>query len=193
MRLKPCRLDDCTTTSNPVRMMLDNSDSYGGGAMPNFSSEAVAGHSGCSANRVSRHLKPRVLCIDDEPAIGELLHAILEETGNFQVEFETNSLQSLVAAQRFQPDLFIIDVNMPGQNGFEVARQLRQEPWLRQRPIIFFSGTNFAPETLRKAAEGGPTEFLAKGVPLSVIVETVTRATLERVQLYQSLVLERAG
>ncbi|MDB6150163.1 MAG: response regulator receiver protein [Chthoniobacter sp.] len=126
------------------------------------------------------HPKPKVLCVDDEPAVGRLLKAVLELTGNFQLEWEGDALAAVEVAKRFEPDLIILDVNMPGQNGFAVARQLRDEPSLRHLPIIFFSGLLVDSEALRRASEDGPTTFLQKGVPLREILDTVTQVRIER-------------
>jgi len=73
----------------------------------------------------------------------------------------------------------------PGQDGFALVRELRQEPWLCHRPIIFFTGLQNVEEQALKAGLGGPTEFLEKGVPLSVVEQTVRRHTAERLDSFK--------
>jgi CheY-like chemotaxis protein len=125
--------------------------------------------------------------------IGELLQATLERTGEFVVATETDAFDALETARKFRPDVLFIDINMPGRDGLSVARQIRQEPWLRHRPIIFFSGMSDRAEAALKAAGEGPTEFLKKGVSLDVIVETVQRLASERLKLYKAAPAAMAG
>ncbi|MDB6151434.1 MAG: sensor protein [Chthoniobacter sp.] len=132
--------------------------------------------------RMLSHMKPRVLCIDDEPKIGLFIQEALEQTGCFFVESETNALDAVVTARRFRPDVLVIDIKMPGLDGFTVARRIREEPWLRYRPILFFSGFEY--EVPLHAADEAPMEFLKKGVPLLTIVQTIARLAGERLDLY---------
>jgi CheY-like chemotaxis protein len=120
-------------------------------------------------------LKTRILSIDDDPGVGVLLKRVFEETGRYTVAGETDAFRALSQARAFRPDILLIDINMPGQSGIQIAVQLRAEPWLRYRPIVFFTGleTRETPRTL--ALGDGPTEFLAKGVPTTMIVAAVDR------------------
>src|SRR5882757_8843657 len=95
-------------------------------------------------------LKPRILSIDDEPGVGMLLKSIFEETGRFTVAVENDPFRAVWQARAFKPDILLIDINMPGQTGIEIAVQLRAEPWLRFRPIVFFTGleTRVTPRSL---------------------------------------------
>ena len=122
-----------------------------------------------------RKLRPRILSVDDDPGIGALMLRLLEETGRYKVAVETDAFRALQTARQFRPDLVMLDVNMPGQDGLEVARRIRAEPWLRYRPIIIFTGMP-APLAMQNLAAGdGPIEYLQKGVPLEAIVEAVDR------------------
>lgn len=132
---------------------------------------------------VYRNFKPRVLCIDDESAVCDFLRAILDESGDFLVETGTDAFAALDLARRFKPDVVMLDINMPGQDGFSVARQFREEPWLRHRPIIFYSGREDQAIPL-SAGSGGPVEFLKKGGPINEIERAVRRHAGERLALY---------
>ena len=126
-------------------------------------------------------LKPRILCIDDELPVGDLLQSFLERTGDFHVELETDALRAVHHARIFRPDVIFVDIRMPGRDGFAIVRELRKEPWLCHRPIIFLSGLLNVEDLALKAGSDGPTEFLQKGVPLSVIEQTVRRLAAERI------------
>jgi len=131
-------------------------------------------------------LKPRILCIDDEAPVGELLRCLLEKSGDLVVEVETSSINAVNRAKAFRPDLVFMDIRMPGPDGFAVARDLRREPWLRHRPILFYTGMSNMEESVQKLWRTGPTEFLEKGVPACVIEQTVRRILAERLKLYQA-------
>ena len=81
---------------------------------------------------------------------------------------------------------------MPGRDGFDLVRELREEPWLRHRPVIFYSGLPNVEELALKVGLGGPTEFLPKGVPLSVVEEAVRRCAAERLDVFKAS-LSRTG
>ena len=137
----------------------------------------------CFSVAVYRNFKPRVLCIDDESAGCDFLRAILDESGDFLVETGTDAFAALDLARRFKPDVVMLDINMPGQDGFSVARQFREEPWLLHRPIIFYSGREDQAIPL-SAGSGGPVEFLKKGGPINEIERAVRRHAGERLALY---------
>jgi CheY-like chemotaxis protein len=132
-------------------------------------------------------LKPRILCIDDEAPVGELIRTLFESTGDFVVGVETKAIAAVNRARVFRPDLVFMDIKMPGVDGFALARDLRQEPWLRHRPILFFSGLSNVEDSIQKAWRSGPTEFLEKGVAASVIDQTVRRILAERLKQYHAV------
>ena len=131
-------------------------------------------------------LKPRLLSIDDEPAVGALLRAWFERSGDFSVATESTSRAALATANAFKPDLILMDVNMPGLSGPAIVKQMRAEPWLRHRPVIFYSGMSQLETNALHAGFGGPTEFILKGVPLSVVETAVRRLLAERLKQYRA-------
>lgn len=79
----------------------------------------------------------RVLVIEDDESVGEGLRALLTDEG-FDVELVERGLQTAPAIERFQPDLVLLDVNLPDVSGIEVYRQIRAKwPAL---PVIFSTG-----------------------------------------------------
>ena len=68
----------------------------------------------------------RLLIVDDEPNIVELLSASLRFSG-FEVHTATNGTQALHQVATLAPDLVVLDVMMPGLDGFEVVRRMRQD------------------------------------------------------------------
>ena len=120
-------------------------------------------------------LKPRVLVIDDDPAICAVLSRIFEDTGRSTIEVETHALLAVAKARGFRPDLLVVDVTMPGLSGLEIASILRHEPELRRCPIVFYTGI-VSHEMGGALVEGEtPIEFLSKGAHFSEVIATVDR------------------
>ncbi len=81
---------------------------------------------------------PRILCIDDDPEILELLVEVLEEAG-FIMEIATDGLAGLAQA-REKPDLILCHISMPGLTGLELLEKLRDEgPILQDIPFVFLT------------------------------------------------------
>jgi CheY-like chemotaxis protein len=120
-------------------------------------------------------LKPRILVIDDDPSVGVYLSRLFGETGRYSLEVETDSIAAIATARIYHPDLVLLDIFMPGLSGLEIAAQLRAEPRLRSRPIVFFTGKVFDKTTLATTAGDGPLEYLAKGTPGDEIVALADR------------------
>ena len=71
-------------------------------------------------------MSTRILVIDDDPAIVETVRAYLRE-GSFEVATAKDGVTALTEFRRSKPDLVVLDVMMPGMDGFEVVRTLRRE------------------------------------------------------------------
>ena len=80
----------------------------------------------------------KVLIVDDEPNIVVALEFLLQREG-YHTEKAFNGLQALECAANFLPDIVVLDVMMPGMDGFEVARQIRQSPALDHSKIVFLT------------------------------------------------------
>lgn len=80
----------------------------------------------------------KILIVDDEPNIVLAIEFLLQREGHKTAK-AYDGLQALEVAQGFQPDILILDVMMPGLNGFEVGQKIRQLPALEQTKIIFLT------------------------------------------------------
>jgi CheY-like chemotaxis protein len=80
--------------------------------------------------------KGRILVVDDEPDILQTVQGILELEG-YEVVTAVNGLEGLGAARMHKPDLVLLDVMLPGENGYRVARAIREdeERGVYERPI----------------------------------------------------------
>jgi DNA-binding response OmpR family regulator len=82
--------------------------------------------------------KPLLLIADDDPEILTMLSVRLNKKG-YEVIEAVDGLQTLKFARERRPDLVILDVMMPGKNGWEVARELRSDPELRHIGIVMLT------------------------------------------------------
>lgn len=95
-----------------------------------------------------------ILAVDDTPASLRLLTEILTSEG-YMVRSAINGELALHAAIANPPQLILLDVNMPGIDGFEVCRRLKQEPALNEIPVIFVSALSEMPDKLMGFEIGG--------------------------------------
>src|SRR4051812_36590040 len=119
--------------------------------------------------------KRRILVVDDEPKLSELVRMFLERTQRFDVRVENRSAHAVATAREFRPEMILLDVDMPGKDGGEVARELKDDATLRATPILFFTSLISRAEAGECETLRGGTRFLAKPVDPKVLVDTVDR------------------
>jgi len=107
------------------------------------------------------HLK--ILIIDDTPANLQLLASILEQ--DYLIQVATSGERGLQLAQKSHPDLILLDIMMPGMDGFEVCRQLKLNSKLARIPVIFITAL-IDSSTEEKCLALGAVDFLNK--PLNI-------------------------
>ncbi|MCF8167779.1 MAG: diguanylate cyclase [Rhodoferax sp.] len=133
----------------------------------------------------STHGKPKLLVVDDQPINIQVMYQIF--ASEFQVFMATSGTQALVLCRDNPPDLILLDVVMPGMDGFEVCQQLKANDATRNIPVIFVTAhTDAAQET--HGLSLGAVDFIAKPVNPSVVRARVkTHLTLK----FQSDLLRR--
>jgi two-component system, OmpR family, response regulator len=120
-------------------------------------------------------MNPHLLVVDDEPNIVELLSASLRYAG-YEVTTATHGSEALKKARDVDPDLLVLDVMMPGLDGFEVVRRLRAES--RHVPVLFLTARDAVEDKVRGLASGGD-DYVTKPFSLDELVARV-RALLRR-------------
>jgi signal transduction histidine kinase len=104
--------------------------------------------------------RPRILVVDDQPDNCLVLEDLL--CGSYDVETAADGLAALAALERGPlPDLVLLDVVMPGLDGFEVCRRLHEQPATRDLPVIFLSGLESASDEERGLSLGAD-DFIHK-------------------------------
>lgn len=121
--------------------------------------------------------KPRLLVVDDQPINIQVMFQIF--AADFQVFMATSGAQALTMCRENPPDLVLLDIVMPGMDGFEVCAQLKAQEATRDIPVIFVTAhTDAAQET--RGLEAGAVDFIAKPVnPAVVRARVKTHLTLK--------------
>ena len=122
-------------------------------------------------------MKFRVLLIDDEETLCEVIRRGLERTGLFEVGFATDGKTGLLMARKGNPDLILLDVRMPKMSGIEVLRTLKRDYPLSTIPVIMLSGL-LDESTKKECNYQYSEEFIEKPVDLRQLqmrIEAVLR------------------
>jgi DNA-binding response OmpR family regulator len=121
----------------------------------------------------------RILIIDDEPNLSSLIQHYLEKTGGYEVLTENLPGHALRSARSFDPDMILLDVNMPGKDGGEIARELRADPAFSRVPILFLTSLVSSAEAGKREITRGTQRFLAKPVNPEVLLGVIARMLQE--------------
>jgi signal transduction histidine kinase len=102
-----------------------------------------------------------VLLIDDEPFAQDLVSAGLDSCADVALHYQPDSEQAVDTARKLNASLVLVDLRMPGADGFEVTRRLRAHPATEHIPIILLSSED-SPEIKARAFDAGVNDYLVK-------------------------------
>jgi two-component system, OmpR family, alkaline phosphatase synthesis response regulator PhoP len=120
---------------------------------------------------------PKILLVDDDPDIIELLAYNLSKEG-YETASALDGIQAVEVAKTFKPDLILLDVMMPRQDGIETARQIRQIPEFKDTYILFLTAR--AEEYTEVAAfDVGADDYIVKPIKPRALISRI-KATLRR-------------
>jgi PAS domain S-box-containing protein len=117
----------------------------------------------------ARALRHRVLVVDDNADSADSLAALLEILGS-EVMTAYGGAEALAAAETFEPTAVLLDIGMPGMNGFEVCQRLRAQPWGRRALLIAMTGWG-QEEDRRQTREAGFDHHMVKPVDASALTQ----------------------
>ena len=120
---------------------------------------------------------PSILIIDDSPHVIRLLTALVERKA--VVHFAKNGAEGIRMAKKLSPAVILLDIDMPGMNGLEVCRELKNDPDTRDSAILVVTGHNS--DSMEIAAlEAGAVDFIGKPVNGPIVQARVqTHLTLQ--------------
>ena len=113
----------------------------------------------------------QILIVDDSPTEAHVLRGILERNG-FDVEIAGNGAEGIERARELRPDLVLMDVVMPGLNGFQATRQLSKDPETRVIPVIIVTTKDQDTDRVWGLRQGA-RDFLTKPVSEKTLMEKI--------------------
>jgi two-component system phosphate regulon response regulator PhoB len=121
---------------------------------------------------------PRILAVDDEPAVGEMLRFILEQDG-FQADFVEDATQAINQIRKSKPDLILLDWMLPGMSGLELAGRLKKDRETASIPIIMLTAKGEEDDKVR-GLDIGAEDYVTKPFSARELLARI-RSILRRV------------
>ncbi len=125
-----------------------------------------------------------ILVIDDDELVSRTLQRTLKVYGH-QVMVANSGTEGLQLARRHPPELFILDIMMPGMDGYQVCRQIRGDPLLRELPVLFLTA-KIKDEDKIEGFRAGAVDYLSKPFNMEELQLRV-KAILRRTQPIENI------
>lgn len=119
-------------------------------------------------------MAPKILVVDDDPAINEMLTIVLEAEG-FQTSSVTDGAEAVPAFRSFDPDLILLDLMLPGMNGIDICREIRKESAV---PVVMLTAKTDTVDVVL-GLESGADDYITKPFKPKELVARI-RARLRR-------------
>jgi DNA-binding response OmpR family regulator len=128
--------------------------------------------------------KNKLFCVDDDPISSLMLESIFAD--DYEIETFTTAEACLARLDIAQPDIFILNVGLPGIDGYELCRRIKSQPATQALPVLFIS-RNEDPEARLKGYEAGGEEFILKPYAIDEVRHRVqaARRALEQASAYR--------
>ncbi|QCG97125.1 PleD family two-component system response regulator [Azospirillum sp. TSA2s] len=110
--------------------------------------------------------RPKILVVDDIPSNVHVLSRILKD--DYDIYFATDGEKALDLVQSRMPDLVLLDIMMPGMDGFEVCRRIKDDPTTHDIPVIFISAKSEVEDETR-GLEVGAIDFITKPISPPIV------------------------
>lgn len=117
---------------------------------------------------------PSALIVDDQPFFTTMLRTVLEQQG-FRVFVANSGPDGLKLAKKNLPDIIVLDIEMPGMDGFAVCQKLREDAVLKNIPVVILTGTN-DPKLNEKAFKAGADITAMKSLSAERLVNMIRLA-----------------
>ena len=119
----------------------------------------------------------RILVVEDQDSIRRMIEALVGARG-YKVTAVSTGTKAIDVAATDPPDMVLLDLMIPGYDGFEVCRRLRSDPLTRAVPILIISALDDA-DSRAKAAEAGATAYYTKPFSPMALLKEIDRLKTE--------------
>ena len=116
-----------------------------------------------------------LLYVEDNPSNIALMRHVITALGRIQLHVAETGPEGLTLARDLRPDVIILDINLPGMDGFEVKARLAEDALTRGVPVLALSA-RAAFADIRRGREAGFAEYLTKPLQIPALVEALSRA-----------------
>lgn len=117
--------------------------------------------------------KKKILIVEDEESLLRLESILLTSKG-YDVTGVSSGLEALQAIQQVQPDLILLDIMLPGLDGFEVCRQIKVNPATMDIPVIMVTAKKSG-DDMARGEEAGADWYITKPFKSAMVIETIQR------------------
>ena len=120
--------------------------------------------------------KTKILIVDDEFGIRELLSDFLETAG-YDVKAAKSGEEALLTANKFLPNLVMLDIILPDLDGVSVYEEIRKKENLSNVPVVFFStvGSETVPAAFARKIKGTPCTFIRKPIKVESLIDEINK------------------
>jgi len=123
--------------------------------------------------------KPKILIVDDDPRLAELTRFTLAKGQMYEAFTECRPRHAVATVRAVRPDLILLDVEMPGLGGGEVAKALAEDPALRSIPILFVTSLLSKNDSGSACVRRGDHLYLPKLVEPNALIGAVEQMLAE--------------
>lgn len=117
-------------------------------------------------------MKPNILLVEDNDVNADMLTRRLVRRG-FEVRRATNGMQAIEVARSEQPDLILMDISLPGIDGWEATRRLRADDGTARIPVIALTA-HALPIDRQRSLDAGCDEYETKPIDIAALVDKMT-------------------
>jgi response regulator RpfG family c-di-GMP phosphodiesterase len=119
-------------------------------------------------------MKKKILIVDDEVDLVKLIEMRLKIDGLYYVMPLYTSARTLEIAKKEKPDLILLDIMMPDKDGYEVCKELKEDPETRDIPIILFTAQPDQKAKIKKAFKTfGASDFILKPFEMDILLDKI--------------------
>jgi DNA-binding response OmpR family regulator len=117
--------------------------------------------------------KRKVLVVDDDAEIVELIVEVLERDGRFELKTASSGYEAGMATERFRPDLILLDYMLPDVNGNVVCQTIRRNPEFENIKIVIVSGV-VKEDEIAQLLKSGAEDFIRKPFNITELTDKIT-------------------